>query len=62
MTFADAKGVSHPWKAELVSALAKRQGTNGSWVNSASRFDEGNPNLVTSYCLLTLSYCKPAAK
>ena len=60
--FTDAKGVSHHWKAELVSALAKRQGANGAWVNSASRFDEGDPNLVTSYVLLTLSYCKPAAK
>jgi squalene-hopene/tetraprenyl-beta-curcumene cyclase len=60
--FADAKGVNHHWKAELVAALAKRQQANGAWVNSDSRFDEGDPNLVTSYALLTLSYCKPLAK
>src|SRR5262245_10528882 len=59
--FVDEKGVQHPWKVELLRELAKRQQENGSWVNSASRFQEGDPNLVTAYALLALSYCKPAA-
>jgi len=58
-TFKDAKGVEHPWKAELLNELAKRQQEDGSWVNSEKRFQEGDPNLVTSYALLALSYCKP---
>jgi squalene-hopene/tetraprenyl-beta-curcumene cyclase len=57
--FKDAKGVEHPWKAELINELAKRQQEDGSWVNSEKRFQEGDPNLVTAYALLALSYCKP---
>jgi len=59
-TFTDDKGVAHAWKAELLQELAKRQQDTGAWVNSANRFDEGDRNLVTSYALLSLSYCKPA--
>ena len=42
-----------------VEELAKRQAADGSWVNSGSdRWMEGDPNLVTGYALLALSYCK----
>ena len=61
-TFTDAKGVQHPWKAELLQELAKRQQEDGSWVNLEKRFQEGDPNLVTSYVLLALSYAKPTGK
>ena len=47
----DAAGAAHDWRAELVSALAKRQQPEGSWVNPADRFMEGDPNLVTAYAL-----------
>jgi len=60
--FTDAKGVEHAWKAELLQQLATRQQENGSWVNTEKRFQEGDANLVTSYALLTLSYCKPTGK
>ncbi len=40
---------------ELTAALAKRQHTNGSWINPADRFMEGDPNLVTAYALLALA-------
>jgi squalene-hopene/tetraprenyl-beta-curcumene cyclase len=59
--FTDAKGVQHPWKAELLQELVKRQQEDGSWVNLEKRFQEGDPNLVTAYVLLTLSYAKPAS-
>ena len=55
-SFKDAKGQVHDWKADLVGALAKRQAADGSWVNPADRFMEGDPNLVTSYALIALSY------
>ena len=32
---------------------------NGSWVNPADRFMEGDPNLVTAYGLLALAYARP---
>ena len=46
---------------ELVAELAKRQQPDGSWVNKDNRWMEGDPNLVTGYALLTLSYCRPPA-
>jgi squalene-hopene/tetraprenyl-beta-curcumene cyclase len=54
-TFTDADGTEHDWRADLVAALAKRQGPEGEWVNPADRFMEGDPNLVTSYGLLALA-------
>jgi squalene-hopene/tetraprenyl-beta-curcumene cyclase len=58
-TVTDAKGVEHDWRKDLFEALAKRQRADGSWVNPADRWMEGDPNLVTGYALMTLSYCKP---
>jgi squalene-hopene/tetraprenyl-beta-curcumene cyclase len=58
-TFTDAAGAAHNWKEELTSALAKRQQSDGSWVNPADRFMEGDPNLVTAYALLALAYARP---
>ncbi|HSQ55041.1 MAG TPA: hypothetical protein VLM40_04775, partial [Gemmata sp.] len=57
-TFTDAKGVKHDWRADLVAAIAKRQKPDGSWVNENDRWMEGDPNLVTGYALMALSYCK----
>lgn len=56
--FVDASGTSHDWRAELTSALVKRQDPNGSWVNPADGFMEGDPNLVTAYGLLALAYSR----
>jgi squalene-hopene/tetraprenyl-beta-curcumene cyclase len=57
--FVDQQGVKHDWRAELRAELARRQLPDGSWVNEADRWMEGDPNLVTGYALLALSYCKP---
>ncbi len=54
----DADGKSHDWRAELVATLAKQQKANGSWINEADRWYEGDPNLVTAYGLLALSHCE----
>ena len=58
-TFEDAKGVKHDWQADLFAAIAKRQRADGSWLNETDRWMEGDPNLVTGYVLMSLSYCKP---
>jgi squalene-hopene/tetraprenyl-beta-curcumene cyclase len=60
-TVVDSSGRSHEWRAELVAALAKRQDSNGGWVNPSDRFLEGDPNVVTAYALLALSYTEPGA-
>ncbi len=57
-SFTDANGKAHDWRAELVATLAARQQEDGSWVNKNARWMEGDPNLVTGYALLALSYCK----
>jgi squalene-hopene/tetraprenyl-beta-curcumene cyclase len=60
---ADAKGIEHDWRKELGGHLLSLQKENGSWVNGAKRWMEGDPNLATAYALLTLTYCEaPAAK
>jgi squalene-hopene/tetraprenyl-beta-curcumene cyclase len=59
--FIDSEGKQHDWRADLIAALAKRQNQNGSWVNPADSFMEGDPNIVTSYGLLALSYARPRA-
>ncbi len=56
--FVDAAGTAHNWKAELTARLAELQQPNGSWLNPADRWFEGDPNLVTAYCLMALSHCQ----
>jgi squalene-hopene/tetraprenyl-beta-curcumene cyclase len=57
----DAKGKLHDWRADITAALAKRQKEDGSWAN-ISHWMESDPNLVTGYALMALSYCKPKQK
>ena len=54
----DANGKSHDWRAELAQKLISAQKDDGSWVNDNPRWLEGDPNLVTAYSLLALSYCR----
>ena len=58
----DSDGRRHDWRAELVTLLAQRQNADGAWVNRSIRWFEGDPNLVTGYALLALSYCRPVTK
>ncbi len=60
--FQDADGKTHDWRRELTAELASRQQPNGSWVNENRRWMESDPNLVTAYSLLALSYCSPQSK
>jgi squalene-hopene/tetraprenyl-beta-curcumene cyclase len=56
-SFTTTDGTEHFWKQELLKKLTELQQANGSWVNPADRWYEGDPNLVTAYCLLALSHC-----
>ena len=42
------------WAANLIAAVTARQRDDGSWVNDADRWMEGDPSLVTAYALLAL--------
>jgi len=53
-TLTGAEGQVHPWREDLVRALAARQNEDGSWTNTASRWMERDPNLVTAYALIAL--------
>ena len=53
----DASGAAHNWRADLTGQLSNVQRDDGSWTNPADRWYEGDPNLVTAYALLALSYC-----
>jgi squalene-hopene/tetraprenyl-beta-curcumene cyclase len=55
-------GQSHNWRADLAEELISRQQRDGSWVNSNPRWLEGDPNLVTAYSLMALSYCRPESQ
>ncbi|MDR3108104.1 MAG: terpene cyclase/mutase family protein [Planctomycetaceae bacterium] len=54
----DAQGKKHDWRKELVEELAKRQNPDGSWRNVATRWMEGDPNLVTGYVMMVLADCE----
>ncbi|MBI3468457.1 MAG: hypothetical protein HY000_36105 [Planctomycetes bacterium] len=54
----DADGTQHDWRRELAEELFRRQRKDGSWINESKRWYGGDPNLVTAYALLALSYCK----
>jgi squalene-hopene/tetraprenyl-beta-curcumene cyclase len=55
----DVAGAKHNWRADITAALAKRQRTDGSWLNEQDRWMEGDSALVTGYALMALSHCKP---
>lgn len=57
-TIIDGDGNRHHWRSDLLATLAEKQSEDGSWTNPSDRWYEGDPNLVTSYSLLALSYLK----
>jgi squalene-hopene/tetraprenyl-beta-curcumene cyclase len=61
-TFTTADGQKHSWRRELFDALKKRQQDDGGWRNAGDKtFSESNPELATSFALLSLSYCNKKA-
>lgn len=56
--FESAEGSPHDWKSEFVETLTSLQHPNGAWINTESRWMEGDPNLVTGYVLLVLGDCE----
>ncbi len=53
-TIIDAGDRPHRWGEELCRKLISLQRLDGSWVNDADRWYEGNPHLVTAYAILAM--------
>ncbi|MCC7193018.1 MAG: terpene cyclase/mutase family protein [Phycisphaeraceae bacterium] len=51
-----ADGTKRDWGNDLVDKLASLQKEDGSWVNSADRWMEGDPNLTTAFAVLALEH------
>lgn len=58
----DESGAKHTWRQDLAAQLVSEQKDNGSWINTNRQWFETDPNLVTAYSLVTLSYCDTQAK
>jgi squalene-hopene/tetraprenyl-beta-curcumene cyclase len=50
----DERGKKHHWRIELCRTLLSLQNRDGSWVNSADRWQEGDASYVTALAALTL--------
>jgi squalene-hopene/tetraprenyl-beta-curcumene cyclase len=50
----DAKGVKHNWRHELIDQLAGAVKEDGSWVNTADRWQESSPVLTTVFAVLAM--------
>ena len=51
-----ADGASHDWANDLIDKLVSLQNEDGSWVNEADRWMEGDKDLVTCYALIALNH------
>jgi squalene-hopene/tetraprenyl-beta-curcumene cyclase len=50
----EPNGQRHDWRRELCEELREKQRPDGSWINTADRWMEDNPCLVTAYSLLAI--------
>ena len=51
-----SEGIPRDWANDLIDRLAALQGDDGSFVNQADRWMEGDPVLVTAYVVLALQH------
>lgn len=58
----DASGTRHEWRKELIGFLESRQQPDGSWVNDADRYMEGQPALTTAYAVLAIQTAYPRSE
>jgi len=50
----DAEGKKHNWREDLVAKLVSLQRQDGTWLNEADRWYEGNPHYVTGLAVLSM--------
>ncbi|HHN46299.1 MAG TPA: hypothetical protein ENN09_02555 [Planctomycetes bacterium] len=57
----DAEGKEHNWADEIIARVLSLRQPDGSWANSADRWMEGDPAIVTAYVVRSLSFAYKAA-
>ncbi len=50
----DKTGKRHNWREDLLNKLISMQRADGSWLNDADRWFEGNPHYVTGLAILSM--------
>ncbi len=50
----DAAGRRHNWRQDLIEELLGRQRQDGTWMNPADRWYEGNPHYITGLTIMAL--------
>ena len=55
-TIETADGQKHVWSHDLIEQLVELQNEDGSWLNEADRWMEGDKGLVTCYALMALTH------
>lgn len=50
----DKAGIRHNWREDLLTRLISLQREDGSWLNEADRWYEGNPHYVTGLAVLSM--------
>jgi squalene-hopene/tetraprenyl-beta-curcumene cyclase len=50
----DAHGVRHNWREDLITKVVGLQRQDGTWLNEADRWYEGNPHYITGLAVLTM--------
>jgi squalene-hopene/tetraprenyl-beta-curcumene cyclase len=53
-TIVDAEGRRHNWREDLVGKLISLQRQDGTWLNEADRWYEGNPHYITALAVLSM--------
>lgn len=52
----DGQGITHNWRNDLADKLLSIQDKKGFWVNTTTRWWEGDKNLVTAWSVIALNY------
>ena len=55
-TITTADGKKHQWRDDVVKKLISVQREDGSWLNEADRWMEGDANMITAFALLSLEH------
>ncbi len=53
-TITGADGAKHNWREDLVAKLVSLQRQDGTWLNGADRWYEGNPHYITGLAVLSM--------
>ena len=56
ITFLNKDGKAIAWRSALANKLISLQQGDGNWVNTSGKWMESDPDLVTSYVLMSLGY------